>query len=70
MNIFIARPQWVKPSGVEARIFQEKSVTIAADALAPSTTRQTAAMALTMEDKQVFLFHMEGIQVPVMFLWQ
>ena len=36
-----------------------------ADALAPRVARASAAMVLTMEDKQILVFHEEGFQLPV-----
>ena len=35
---------------------------MAADALAPCVARSSAAVVLTMHDKQVFVFHKEGVQ--------
>ena len=44
---------------------QNKTNTMAADALTPYATRSSAAMALTVKDKQVLVFHGEEFQCPV-----
>ena len=52
------------PSGVGTRIFKENWVnTMAADALAPCIARSSAAMVLTLQDKQVS--HKAGFLLPV-----
>ena len=38
---------------------------MAADAMAPYVTRSSGVMILTKHDKQVFVFHKKGFQVPV-----
>ena len=40
---------------------------MAADALAPCISRPSAAMILIMQEKQVFVFHQEGFQLPEPF---
>ena len=47
-------------------MFQDSLVnTMAADALAPSLARSSAAIVLTMQDGRVLVFHEEGFQLPV-----
>ena len=56
-------------SNAEIRILQDNQViTIAADALAPCITKSSAAIALTMQDKWVLVFHREGIWVTCAIL--
>ena len=53
-------------TGDGTRIFRENWVnTIAADALAPCVARSSAAMALTMQDKQILVFHKAGFLLSV-----
>ena len=50
--------------GNEARLLQQKVNTTAADDLALSGTRPSAAMILTVLNKQVIVFHDEHFQPP------
>ena len=53
-------------SGAETKIFSDNLVNIMdADALAPSVSRTSATMVWNKQDKQVFVFHKEGFQLPV-----
>ena len=52
----------INPSYAETRIFQNRVNTMAADELAPSVLRSSAAMVLTKLDNQVRVFHNKGLQ--------
>ena len=58
MAAILSQLQCVKPPGAETGIFQENYVsTMGADALAPSVTRSSATMLLTMQDEEFLVFH-------------
>ena len=60
----------VNPSGTEARIFQEKWVnTIAADALAPCVTRESAAIWYKLCRIKIFGFHKEEFKLGALSQW-
>ena len=57
----------INPFSAETGILQDKWVdTMAADALAPCVARASASMVLTMQDKQLLVFHKERFQRPVL----
>ena len=58
---------WINLSSHEAGRFDRTMYvnTMTADVLAPCVAKTSAAMVLTMWDKQVFVFHMEEFQLPV-----
>ena len=64
MAAILFRPQYVDPSAAETRIFQDNLViTMTADGPAPCVAGSSAAMLLTMQDKEVLVFHEEGFQL-------
>ena len=45
--------------------------TESADVLAPLVTRSSAAMVLTIQDKQILVLHVEGFQITTPFqFWE
>ena len=52
--------------GVETAIFEDKLVTMVADALILCVTKPSAALLLTMQDTQVFVFNKEAFQLHVL----
>ena len=52
--------------GVEIGIFHENYVNnMATDALAPGVAMTSAAMVMTMHDKEVLVFHEGGFQLSI-----
>ena len=58
MAAILSRPQCVNPAGGGTGIFRDEMVnTMTADALVTSNARSSAAIVLTMRNKQVLIFH-------------